>query len=275
MTNHPNRSQPARKIAVMFESDKARDALAFDPLPKSRWVTVDDRGIAISVWYAEDVNRLIKSLPGATWNNDQRRWRVPFTSAEALRASWPRLHEMADTEDTIRVRRNDDLKRDRAARAAEWEAEAAARAKQRDAERQARLDKRRADESEAALCVLGSGQIKRKSGRPIHVLALECIGHDATKLGPYGSLPPRAYVRQIVGFDGRWIGAKVIGRTDYRDANCVGSRGVRIYFDLYEGPIYEIHAPITWRQTDKYFAEIIDGEIRRMPEEEVAAWLER
>jgi hypothetical protein len=56
---------------------------------------------------------------------------------------------------------------------------------------------------------------------------------------------------------------------DYSEANSVGSRGVFKCYWLKEQAYYEVSAPQSWRDTDRYFCEVINGEIVRMTKEEV------
>ena len=56
---------------------------------------------------------------------------------------------------------------------------------------------------------------------------------------------------------------------DYEHANSVCSRGVYKCYWLEERAYYEVSSPISWSSDDRYFCEVIDGEIIRMTKAEV------
>lgn len=56
---------------------------------------------------------------------------------------------------------------------------------------------------------------------------------------------------------------------DYSNANGTGSRGVYKCYWLEEGVYYEVSSPVSWKGVDRYFCEVINGEIIRMTKEEV------
>lgn len=242
---------------IRFAEEKARDALAFEPLPPSRWISVDRaEGILISVRYSEPLSALLRSLPQARWEAERRRWRYPFTSGEAIRRAAPEIERLAGLA-------QESADRETEAR----EAERAAAARARENERQDR-ERRRAMAQPRPLRPEFLAVIP---DRPRFAIAIEAIADDLRALGAMFGFRSRCWVARIFGSDGRggWARAFVDGCRDYSRANSKGSRGIYITYFLEEGPVYEISAPQTWGSTDRYFARVIDGAIERLTKEEV------
>lgn len=65
------------------------------------------------------------------------------------------------------------------------------------------------------------------------------------------------------------------GRRDYREANDDGSRGVFKWFELAEGELFEVNAPLSWTHADRYFCRAERGRVVRLTAEEVAGWIFR
>lgn len=130
----------------------------------------------------------------------------------------------------------------------------------------------------------------------IATLRLEWIGHDSRRLvkAPFSYLlrqvqraprerrsrlldpKCRPWVARIEGRDRRHGLARSFldGRTDYRDANGHGSRGVFLTYVLYEGHVYEVHELQSWTRTRRYFCRVERGKIVEMAPAEVAARLD-
>ncbi len=234
---------------MSFAEERARDALAFEPLPFSRWVTVNEKmGILICVRYSEPLSRLLRSLPQAKWEAEHKRWQYPFSSSDAIRRVLPEIERLAAS----------------AQESADKETE------RREAERKAREDKRSERERRKAMAQprpLQSTFMDVIPGRPRFALTLEAI---ADNLRGFGA-PSRNWVARIFGSDGRggWARVFVSGARNYSNANSIGSRGISVTYFLEEGPIYEISAPQTWKLTERYFVRIIDGQPLRLTKEEV------
>lgn len=239
-------------LSASFVEERARDALAFDPLPASPWVTAGTDGIEVAVRYGERLSSLLRSLPGARWDAAARVWRFPFSSVAAIRMALPQIDRLAATaqESADRETKRRDAERRRNNEAVQ--AEANRRARDR-AERQPRpfLDQ----------------YLHAKEDRPKHPLLIEAIGDNARSAG----MPSRSWVARLFGSDGRggWARVFLAGMKDYAGANCVGSRGIRMTYLLEEGSIYEISAPQSWRSTDRYFCRIQSGAVIRMARDEV------
>jgi len=111
------------------------------------------------------------------------------------------------------------------------------------------------------------------------VVKLECIGDNETFYPtPWGMvklLPSRAWIAKIVGYDSKYIYKRnfIKGIKDYSHANSVGSRGVYKYYHLTDG-LYEIKSPQSWKWSDRYFAKVKEGKLKRITEEELIRWLE-
>ena len=64
------------------------------------------------------------------------------------------------------------------------------------------------------------------------------------------------------------------GRKDYSKSNSVGSRGVRLWYELEHGKYYEIKEQITHRYWKRYFATVNhNGAILDVERAEIEAWL--
>ena len=57
------------------------------------------------------------------------------------------------------------------------------------------------------------------------------------------------------------------------NANSTGSRGVIRWYEIDEGSVVEVNAPISWRKADRYFARAVRGQLTRIGREEVDAWI--
>lgn len=98
--------------------DKGRDAYAFDPLPRSRYLDVGGDDLVVRTPYSRTVVETMRSIPWARWDPAARAWRVPFRSYEALRARWPGIEEAARrNEPEVRRQRAEEQRRDEAAMA--------------------------------------------------------------------------------------------------------------------------------------------------------------
>jgi hypothetical protein len=63
------------------------------------------------------------------------------------------------------------------------------------------------------------------------------------------------------------------GRKDYSQAVEGGARGVFLWYELPEGGVYEVNAPIDWTSADRYSCRSERGRIVRMTREEVGQWI--
>jgi len=90
-------------------------------------------------------------------------------------------------------------------------------------------------------------------------------------------MPKRAWCAEITGFDSKYgLKRKFLrGQKDYSEANGPGSRGIYKYYALEEGKIYEINSPLSWKNDDRYFCRIENGEENRMTKEEVIECLKK
>lgn len=128
------------------------------------------------------------------------------------------------------------------------------------------------------------------------VLKIECIGDDTDQhlkfhrnltnslipgLGDltFGKSMKRYWVAEITGTCPKYKYQRVFLRykKDYSEANSIGSRGVYAYYILEDGKIYEVCAPTSWKNTDRYFCTIENGELIRLSSEEVEKleWLKQ
>lgn len=122
---------------------------------------------------------------------------------------------------------------------------------------------------------------------------LECIGDDCIQFlrqveqfermfFPYSDsskVRERAWVAIIKDYDkrcsyGGFLREFLRGNKDYSEANSKGSRGVYKYYYLEEGYIYEVSEPTSWKNTNRYFCRVENGEEIEMSKEEVIAHFE-
>jgi hypothetical protein len=85
----------SRELAALdrHADAKGRDAYSFDPLQSRYLVVGEDLGIRTP--YSRTVVEIMRTIPWARWDPEDRIWRVPFRSYEALRACWPAVEEAA------------------------------------------------------------------------------------------------------------------------------------------------------------------------------------
>jgi hypothetical protein len=81
----------------------------------------------------------------------------------------------------------------------------------------------------------------------------------------------RAWVARVRIDANGWVDREFVdpGAVDWSESNSVGSRGVYKRYWLEERVYYEVSSPESWSGTDRYFCEVINGEIIRMTKEEV------
>src|SRR6478735_7996003 len=72
---------------------RGRDAFVFEPL-ESPYLTVAD-DLQVRTPYSPTIVEALRSIPWAHWDREERIWRVPFRSYEALKARWPEIEEAA------------------------------------------------------------------------------------------------------------------------------------------------------------------------------------
>ena len=86
---------------------KGRDAYVFDPL-ESPYLTVAD-DLKVRTPYSRTIVEVLRQIPWAHWDPEERIWRVPFRSYEELKARWPEIEEAAQrNEPEARKRRREE-----------------------------------------------------------------------------------------------------------------------------------------------------------------------
>ena len=253
------------------DEQRARDALAFEPLPPSNFVSVSEDAIVVAVRYSERLSNLLREIPGAHWIPQQRQWQYPFSAADHIRRRLPEIERLAlmaqESAERETARREDDrLERERAAEEARKSRENRARLAR---EREMLSSPPRPFRREFLMPV---------NGAPIYVLSIEAIGDDTRKaLSRFGFKAWSGWVAQLFGScpQRRWQRSFLRGQRDYRKANSVGSRGIMVNYFLEQGPIYEVYERTSWRDSDRYFLRIAGGIAVRMTEAEVRQCLER
>ena len=88
-------------------------------------------------------------------------------------------------------------------------------------------------------------------------------------------MPRRAWVARVKYIRGNYIDREFVqGQSDYTKSNSIGSRGIYIHYFLDEG-LYEISSPQSWKNIDRYFAYVENGELWRVSKEEAKLWLDQ
>lgn len=91
-----------------------------------------------------------------------------------------------------------------------------------------------------------------------------------------GSNPNRPWVAEITGRHPKFKLSRQFlpSNKDLSQANGAFSRGVRRWYILESGKLYEVNEMVSWKKRDRYFCAVTpDGEIRRVGGEEVEQWL--
>lgn len=247
---------------LSISEQRARDALSFDPMPQSRWVSVGDTCIAIKTYYSEPLSRFLRSLPGSKWSPEKRQWEFPFSFADALRSSIDELNRLAGEASERADKETERRKQEQA----EW-------AERRKAEQHARQIK----QAESRPRALRQEYLTPISNKPLYMIWLEAIGADTDRAGRRFGIMPRHAAAQVMGSNGRggWTRAYLRGVYDYSRSNGIGSRGIMVGYQLEEGLIYWVASPVSWKDTERYFVRIIDGAPVKLEEEEVRNCLVR
>src|SRR5919112_1015264 len=72
---------------------KGRDAFVFEPL-ESPYLTIAD-DLKVRTPYSRTIVETLRSIPWAHWDSDERVWRGPLRSHEALKLRWLEIEEAA------------------------------------------------------------------------------------------------------------------------------------------------------------------------------------
>jgi hypothetical protein len=76
--------------------EKARAALAANPLPRSPWLEVTDDAILIKAGFSEQLLQMLRWIPRVEWRPERRAWIVPLSGAETVRALLPEILRLAE-----------------------------------------------------------------------------------------------------------------------------------------------------------------------------------
>lgn len=127
------------------------------------------------------------------------------------------------------------------------------------------------------------------------MLALEAIGYEAAHnmrkgisqyndprkwaaktLARNGGKLPQPWVGELTGIDqwGRFERRYIRHTKDFAQANGTGNRGVRFFFLLETGKVYEVQELTSWTNKRRYFCQVTAaGEIEEITEEEARQWV--
>ncbi len=87
---------------------------------------------------------------------------------------------------------------------------------------------------------------------------------------------PVGWVARITGSDEKYGLAREFlrGSVSFRDVEDeLGARGVWRWFELEEGALFEVNAPLSWTSADRYFCRSERGRVVRMTREEIGSYL--
>jgi hypothetical protein len=80
----------------MVKIEKARAALAANPLPQSPFLEVIGDTIVIRSGFSEQLLQILRWVPKVEWRPDKRYWTVPLTALESVRAVLPEVLRLAE-----------------------------------------------------------------------------------------------------------------------------------------------------------------------------------
>jgi hypothetical protein len=87
---------------------------------------------------------------------------------------------------------------------------------------------------------------------------------------------PVGWVARITGRDAKYGLSREFlrGSVSFRDVEDeLGARGVFRWYELAEGALFEVNAPLSWTSADRYFCRSERGRVVRMTREEIDAAL--
>jgi hypothetical protein len=87
---------------------------------------------------------------------------------------------------------------------------------------------------------------------------------------------PVGWVARITGRDAKYGLAREFlrGSVSFRDVeDDLGARGVFRWYELEEGSLFEVNAPLSWTSAERYFCRSERGRVVRMTREEIDAAL--
>lgn len=80
----------------MVSIEKARAALAVNPLPKSPYLDVIGDTIIVRSGFSEQLLQILRWVPKVEWRPDKRYWTVPLTGLESVRTVLPEVLRLAE-----------------------------------------------------------------------------------------------------------------------------------------------------------------------------------
>lgn len=92
----------------------------------------------------------------------------------------------------------------------------------------------------------------------------------------FGGQRSQPWVAEITGRCERYGMARqfVNGRRDYAKTNISGSRGVRAFYTLESGKLYEVKEYTSWKRSERYFVTVLDsGDIQKLTKYQAEQWL--
>ncbi|HEX4505754.1 MAG TPA: hypothetical protein VH722_08475 [Alphaproteobacteria bacterium] len=108
----------------LYDDERGRDAFAFDPI-ESPYLTAGDE-LEVRTPYSRTVLALLRDIPWARWEPEQKCWHVPFRSVDEVRRRWTAIEAAARRAEPEERRRRWD-----AAKGSAAQLESAARAQEK------------------------------------------------------------------------------------------------------------------------------------------------
>jgi hypothetical protein len=94
---------------LAYADERGRDAFMFSPI-ESRYLAPEQE-LLVRTPYSKTVVEELRAVPWAWWDGDERVWRVPFRSVDALRKRWPTIEAAAlRNEPEERRQRRDEIR---------------------------------------------------------------------------------------------------------------------------------------------------------------------
>jgi hypothetical protein len=124
--------------------------------------------------------------------------------------------------------------------------------------------------------VIGDDARDRKRRRAMSGTSDKLAFRRAMTSGRFGENAPVGWVARITGRDAKYGLAREFlrGSVSFRDVEDeLGARGVFRWYELAEGALFEVNAPLSWTSAERYFCRSERGRVVRMTREEIDAAL--
>ncbi len=180
----------------------ARDAVAFDGAPKSKYVRPLPQGYRVQTGYDADIVKALKAIPGSSWEAQSKTWMIPHRSANELKAALPAIEHLADKIVAEEKAKQGKRAADKETQRKQWAAERAASTAARDTEmakvRASRIAIQGSDNVKIGDAVMLGGKVAvvESFGKVFRTDESFSSLHGSRWLGQEGELARYAYTRE-------------------------------------------------------------------------------